>query len=124
MNKASETQLPTSLIDVSKPACFSVGGLHLLPNSRQAFVNLEPLHVTGLEYNLLALLIEYSPHVVARETIADQLFGGNSVQHQQSICTHVSNLRKKLNNQISHSLVQILSVRGQGYTLISSNTSN
>ena len=100
--------------------CLSVGTLNVLPESRQAFLADQVLLVTGLEFNLLSLLTDHSPEVVTKDVIAQHLYGGDLQRYQQSICTHVSNLRKKIRYPQGQPDVKILSVRGQGYALISS----
>ncbi len=93
----------------------ATGNCKLLTNSRQLFVKQEEVPLTGLEYNLLRLLLSHSPELVSHDNIASQVFTQPYWDCQASISTHISHLRTKLNAAVSG--LTIKSVRGQGYFL-------
>lgn len=92
-----------------------VGSIEWLPNSHQVLVNQVPLSLTALEFHLLGLLMENSPYVVSKKIIAHQVFNGVLTDFDKCICTHISNIRRKIAHQ--HGLIKIQAIRGKGYLL-------
>ncbi len=90
--------------------------IELFVDSRQVFVNNLELPLTGLEFNLLSLLLLNAPKVVAHHEIAQQIFQQKHNQCCAAISTHISHLRKKLCQY--QSKVSVKPVRGQGYYLV------
>lgn len=95
-----------------------VGSIEWCPNSHQVFVNKVQLALTGLEFNLLGLLMKNSPYVVNKNTIAQQVFNGVVTDFDKCICTHISNIRRKIAQQ--HNLIKIQAIRGKGYLITES----
>mgnify|MGYP000635348212 CR=1 FL=1 len=75
---------------------------------------------TGLEFNLLALLMVNAESLVSRELIAQHIFQRKLAHCNKSINSHMANLRKKL--QVTSSRSMIKTVKGQGYIFIASST--
>ena len=99
----------------SKQALRVMGALKLCTGSRQVFVNDSEMNLTGLEFNLLNLLMMSSPDLLLRATINIHLFKG-AANKEQTLNMHISNLRKKLLKCSSGLGIQ--SMRGQGYYLV------
>ncbi|MFD2165687.1 winged helix-turn-helix domain-containing protein [Thalassotalea euphylliae] len=90
--------------------------LELSTLSRRVFISDNELELTGLEYNLLQLLVTQSPELVSREHIAQHIFNKPLVVCNLSINCHISNLRVKLG--VHTQQIKIKSVRGRGYALV------
>lgn len=90
------------------------GNLSLEPSTRQATIAGRPLLLTQTELAILELLLERSPSIVSRQSIAIGVW-----QHEadavgsNTIDVHVGRLRQKLRS----SSVRIETVRGTGYRL-------
>lgn len=76
----------------------------------------KPVVTTGLEFNLLALLIGEAGSLVSREVIAQHIFQRKLVNCDKSINSHISNLRKKL--QVISAQMIIKTVKGKGYIFL------
>lgn len=107
MNNVQNAQMAESIV---------IGSLELWPWSRQVFAGGIQIHLTGLEFNLLSLLMMKSPLLVSKTQIAHYVYQSESSGLEQSICTHISNVRVKLRGYDCQ--ISIQSVRGQGYLLI------
>ncbi len=94
-----------------------VGPLKLRMDSRQAFLNGEPLRLTTLEFELLACLAQARGRVKSREqlieTVADRSYDGLD----RSIDVHIWSLRRKLGDDPKEPRF-IKTIRAVGYMLI------
>jgi len=89
------------------------GSLELDPDQRQVQVNGEFIGLTGLEYELLYVLMKHPGRVFSRTQILEQLRGfQQNAPLDRAVDIHVSNLRRKVS-----SAVHIETVRGVGYRL-------
>lgn len=93
----------------------AMGCLKLCTGTRQVKVKNSEMNLTGLEFNLLNLLMIHSPDLLARGIIVEQLFHG-AENKGQVINMHISNLRKKLKHCSSGLGIQAM--RGLGYYLV------
>lgn len=73
---------------------------------------------TGLEFNLLALLMVDAGSLISREVIAQRIFQRKLGRCDKSINSHMSNLRKKLLTISSRPVIK--TVKGQGYIFLTS----
>jgi len=90
------------------------GSLELDPDQRQVHVHGELIRLTGLEYELLHILMEHPGRVFSRTQILEQVRGfHHNTPLDRAVDLHVSNLRRKLTS----SEVRIETVRGIGYRL-------
>ena len=93
------------------------GSLELDPEQRQVQVNGELIGLTGLEYELLYVLMRHPGRVLSRGQLLAQV---HDFQHNppldRAVDIHISNLRRKL-SQVLESEVPIETVRGVGYRL-------
>lgn len=92
-----------------------IGDLKLCEGSRVVMVKNHKINLTGLEFNLLNLLMKHSPDLLPRIAISQQLFCGTT-NKSQVINIHISNLIKKLRQYSSGLCIQ--SMRGKGYYLV------
>lgn len=98
-------------VDEGEPAV-TVGPLTLDVNAREARLGDRALRLTRKEFDLLALLAQRSPAVVARDQILDQIWGAAWEASSRTLDTHVASLRGKIGQD-----VRIRTVRGVGYVL-------
>jgi two-component system response regulator CpxR len=76
----------------------------------------ESITTTGLEFNLLAVLIADAGSLISRETIAQKIFQRKLSCCDKSINSHMTNLRKKLLVISSRSVIK--TVKGRGYIFL------
>ena len=93
------------------------GQLELDPGQRQARVAGEVVGLTGLEYELLHLLLRHPGRAFSRAQLLELTPGfQHNAPFDRAVDIHISNLRRKL-GQIMGSDVPIATVRGVGYRL-------
>ncbi|TVY09697.1 response regulator transcription factor [Paenibacillus cremeus] len=73
------------------------------------------LSLTRREFQLLALLLQYSGQVISRERIMDQIWGMDAEVTPNSVDATIKLLRKKVDDPFPDKLIH--SVRGFGYRL-------
>jgi two-component system response regulator RegX3 len=93
-----------------------VGALELDPARHEVRVAGAVRHLTPSEFKLLFLLAERPDHVFTRREIMQHLWDSDYVGDQRACDIHVSNLRRKLEQDPSHP-ERIVTVRGIGYKL-------
>lgn len=103
--------------DVIADTTLDSGALSLNPQSRQASLNEQKLHLSTAEFDLLALLMDAKGSIVSREQCCLQLRGIELDAFDRSIDMRISSLRKKI-AQIDDSKDYIITVRNQGYVLV------
>lgn len=72
--------------------------IKVLPDARQTFVNSKEVVLTSKEYELLLFFLANKGRVIAKDSIAEHLWGDYMDQADSFdfIYTHIKNLRKKL----------------------------
>ena len=108
---------PPETTDASPPELIAVGDLELNGGSRTVRRGNEPIELTTVEFDLLAILLREAGRVVSREHLAAEALGRPYTPLDRSIDTHVSNLRRKLGPG-RDGRPRIKSVRGTGYQLV------
>ncbi len=101
MNRVPEPKLSTSI---------QVGGLELIVDQRKVLLNSEPLSLTGMEFNILQILLERTGRVVTRDGMMNALKGDDWIVYDRSIDVHISHIRKKMGDA---SIIK--TIRGVGY---------
>lgn len=91
--------------------------LEIYLNSYECYVNGEKIQLSTREMEILIILAKNPNHVWSAENLYDHIWGFESVGDVQTIKVHISNLRKKLHQQMP-SLNYIETVRGFGYKFI------
>ena len=92
----------------------AVGDIEMDSNTRNVRRNGEVIELTGVEYDLLEILLRNAGQIVKREELVKEVLGRELSPFDRSIDMHVSNLRKKLGHQLS-GLERIKTIRGVGY---------
>jgi DNA-binding response OmpR family regulator len=93
-----------------------IDGVEILFGSREVYCSNQAVVLTGLEFNLLWLLMNDFPNIVSRESIAKHIFNRSLDESNRSINMHISTIRKKLQINSEHS--RIKSFRGEGYVFL------
>jgi OmpR family response regulator RpaB len=93
-----------------------VGDLQIDFNRRQAHRGDERIRLTGMEFNLLELLISRSGEAISRLDMLEQVWGYRPGKASDSrvVDVHVSRLRAKLEHDPENPEL-ILTARGMGY---------
>jgi hypothetical protein len=84
--------------------------------TEEVFVNNKLIRLTAFEYKLLLFFIANQKKIIPRKIILDYLWGNNRPQFEDidnSMYTHIKNLKKKLTNAGSRNFIH--SVYGKGY---------
>ena len=103
--------------EVSEQTEIEVGPLRAVYKRREAFLDDQPLKLTNAEFIVLVTLMRSGGEVVSREALTRAALGRALLPDDRSLDTHISNLRKKLSTD-DESEIQIRSVRGSGYVLV------
>jgi len=96
----------------------SLGDVELDRGTYSVYRGGEPVELTIVEFELLALLLQSAGRVITREELVKSVLGRQFNPFDRSIDMHVSNLRKKLGHRVSvagGSVERIRNVRGVGY---------
>lgn len=99
-----------------RPEVISAGGVWLDLSQRAASLNDQPLELTTMEFDLLALLIEHPGQVFTRLQLLEHAQGNAYEGYERTIDVHIKNLRKKLHDDSQDPHI-IETVRGVGYRL-------
>lgn len=91
-----------------------VGDLTIDPSAREARRGGERVELTRTEFDLLDVLTERPGHVLSRDQIFEQVWGGQWFGDRHVVDVHVANLRRKLGDDVQ-SPRYIRTVRGFGY---------
>jgi DNA-binding response OmpR family regulator len=92
-----------------------VGDLRFEPATRQVLIGGRPADLTATEFGILELLVRRSPAVVARRSIAVNVWDEEAdAMGSNTIDVHLARLRAKL----AGGQVRIETVRGVGYRLV------
>lgn len=91
---------------------FVVKNVELWPERRHVEMNTVELSLTGMEFDILTVLIERSGRVVTRDAMMNALKGEDWDVFDRSIDVHISHLRKKLDDASF-----IKTIRGVGYVV-------
>ncbi len=96
-----------------------VGDLRLDPGARTVVRAGEEVELTGIEFELLVVLLRAAGRVVERNDLSKAALGRRASSFDRSLDVHVSNLRKKLGPSASGG-ERIKTVRGVGYQYVKS----
>ena len=91
---------------------FVVKNVELWPERRHVEINKVELSLTGMEFDILTVLMERSGRVVTRDAMMNALKGEDWDVFDRSIDVHISHLRKKLGDASF-----IKTIRGVGYVV-------
>jgi two-component system OmpR family response regulator len=92
----------------------SSAGITVDTGSREAWVDGNPVELTGLEIDLLTALLRRAGRVVPRAALLELAGRGDVSVGERAVDVHISRLRKKLGDDPP---TRIRTVRGVGYVL-------
>lgn len=96
------------------PTVLRVGELCADLSARQVSMKGGPIELTGLEFDLLVVLMQRAGRVVPRSALFELAGRSDTVVGERTADVHVSRLRKKLGDDAAD---RIRTVRGVGYLL-------
>src|SRR6266849_8556398 len=105
---------PTEAAAAANREMLVVGDIEMDSNTRNVQRSGEVIELTGVEYDLLEILLRFAGQIVKREDLMKEVLGRELSPFDRSIDMHVSNLRKKLGHQVG-GLERIKTIRGVGY---------
>lgn len=92
------------------------GGLKLDLERREVFVDGGLVHLTPIEYKLLALLAKHAGKVLTHRQILKEVWGPNQSEHTHYVRVHMAELRKKIEENPARP-VYLTTEPGVGYRL-------
>ncbi|HUE04944.1 MAG TPA: response regulator transcription factor [Bryobacteraceae bacterium] len=96
----------------AEPQLAEAGGVRVDSQTREAWLEGEPVELTAIEFDILDFLVRAAGRTVSRNELAAILYQRESTPYERSLDVHISHLRKKLEGSAR---VQIRTVRGIGY---------
>ena len=99
-----------------RPEVVSAAGVTVDLTRRTASVAGQPLDLTTMEFDLLALLVEHPGQVFTRLQLLDRTQGTAYEGYERTIDVHIKNLRKKLEAASGEPMIE--TVYGIGYRFI------
>jgi two-component system response regulator ResD len=105
-------QLPDE--DTETEGTFEINELKLNPNSRDVFVNDEPIELTMKEFDLLFLLASNPNWVYTRDMLLNKVWDDTRILDVRTVDSHVKHVRDKL-KKTGLSFSPIKTVWGVGY---------
>jgi OmpR family response regulator RpaB len=105
-----------ALINNPHKSILQIGSLVIDTNKRQVFKGAERIKLTGMEFNLLELLVTKAGERLSRSTILDLVWGYTPERYLDTrvVDVHISRLRSKLEEDPSNPDL-IITARGTGY---------
>ncbi len=99
-----------------RPEVISAAGITIDLTRRTTSLNGQPLDLTTMEFNLLALFVEHPGQVFTRLQLLERVQGTAYEGYERTIDVHVKNLRKKLGDDpLKPHYIE--TVRGVGYRM-------
>ena len=92
----------------------TAAGIAVDVGAREAWVDGQPVELTGLELDLLIALVRRAGRVVPRAALLELAGRGDTTVGDRAVDVHISRLRKKLGDAAA---ARIKTVRGIGYSL-------
>ncbi|SKA80070.1 two-component system, OmpR family, KDP operon response regulator KdpE [Clostridium sp. USBA 49] len=96
---------------------FKVRDLVVDFNKRKVLINNEEIHLTPIEYKIMALFCKYPGKVLTHNFIISEIWGGQAGNETQSLRVFMANLRRKIEKDPAHPQYIYTEV-GVGYRLI------
>lgn len=92
------------------------GELQIFPEKYEVVLNGESIPLRPKEFEVLLYLVQRPGVVITRDDLMNIVWGFDYIGGQRTVDVHVSSLRKKL--EMNQQSVQIDSIRGVGYKLV------
>lgn len=95
---------------------FSVGDLRVDPGQRKVTVGGKPVHLTPIEYRLLAVLTRHAGKLLTHRQLLTEVWGPNQTEQAHYLRVYTAQLRRKLESDPARPRY-ILTEPGVGYRL-------
>jgi len=92
-------------------------GIRLDPAVRKAWLGEQELSLTGVEFDMLELLLQQTGSPVSRDELSLRALGRALSAYDRSVDVHISNIRRKLADACPHP-PRIIAIRHRGYRLV------
>ncbi len=112
-----ETANPADNMPLSVEGVKQYGALKIYSRERRVILNDSQVSLTTMEFDLLDLLSSHPGNILERDIIAQNIHGRKHDGMDRSIDTAVSQLRKKLEDNVKEPEL-IKTVRGKGYIFV------
>ena len=112
------TALRHSTRSADASAVFTVGELTVDLGARQVTVRQQPVHLTPLEYKLLATLVKHAGKVLTHGFLLKEVWGPGHAEETHSLRVFMASLRRKLETDSARPRY-LLTEPGVGYRLSS-----
>ena len=107
LRRTDRTQKPQEILTLG-PITIDLG-------RRQVLKNGQPVELTALQFDMVAILANKAGRPVSREELSSELFGYDVSGFDQSLSVHISRIRARLEDDPANPKL-ILTARGVGYT--------
>ncbi|OEF96988.1 response regulator transcription factor [Desulfuribacillus alkaliarsenatis] len=111
------TGRPENVIDIANQHIIQVGGLTINLLEQLATLEDKRIELSAKEFKLLVLLAQNVNQIFSLEYLYDKVWGHNGTSDLRTVMVHMSNLRKKIEEDPSKPKY-IITVRGVGYKLV------
>jgi two-component system KDP operon response regulator KdpE len=95
---------------------FEAGGLKVDVSGRQVYRDGQEIHLTALEYKLLATLVRHAGRVVTHRQLLKEVWGPSSVNETQYLRVYMAQLRHKIEKDPARPAL-LVTETGVGYRL-------
>ena len=85
-----------STIDKSNQAVYAVGGLSIDDEQKEVTVDVEPVRLTPIEYNILLLLMKNQGRVFSINQIYESIWNEEAVGADNTVAVHIRHIREKI----------------------------
>ena len=111
VERAAELATERANGDPSRPATLIVGDLAISLRERRVVLGESAIHLTPLEFDLLASLASDPGAVLSREQLMHQVWGWSDASGTRTLDSHIKSLRAKIGAE------RIRTVHGIGYAV-------
>jgi two-component system KDP operon response regulator KdpE len=106
----------TQIAGEDSESVFSVGDLRVDLAKRHVYVGEREVHLTPIEYRLLAMLVKYAGKVLTHKQLLTEAWGPNQIEQAHYLRVYAAQLRRKLEKDPARPRY-ILTEPGVGYRL-------
>lgn len=95
----SQLRRYTQLGNLTQPASdqiFKCGGLMINDDTKEVFVDDEPIKLTPIEYNILLLLVKNTGKVFSIDEIYEQIWNEEAIGADNTVAVHIRHIREKI----------------------------
>ena len=75
---------------------FKCGGLTINDDTKEVWVDEEPIKLTPIEYNILLLLVKNTGKVYSIDEIYEQIWNDEAIGADNTVAVHIRHIREKI----------------------------